>query len=614
MKTWEEITTIVTQRRSYDAPLIRQMIDTRDRYNADIVIPMRDVDGEPFVPPLGPQVIHDGIDHTAMRAASTMPVINVPALDPNKPKGRRSSEYAAIRRRALYASHHYNMTQLLLARAFRALSAYGTATLKVVPCFEDERARLEVVSSLNTYADPRAYEDYRPPRDCAFVYGRSRSFLRSMFGAVVDDLLSSSSDVDGLWDLCEWVDEDDVVIGVLGPRSAYGVDLDAGRAFGGLELRRWKNRAGMVPVAVGKRITLDRVAGQMEIVTGAADWLDRLMALNVLAAERNIFPDMYALADEGRTPEILGGDWQDGRSGQINVLANTKAVGQLISGASPHAQQVIGMLTSSARSSGGAIPQFGGEAPGSLRTGRAIDTLGAFSVDPRVAEMQHVMEAMLSRTVNPGIMLVEKGYWPDKKYVCFSGSISDNALVEYTPAVHFETTENAVAYSFPGLDVSDISVALLQLVGGDLIPKRQARVKHPMIEDPESAGKEIILERIDESVLIGMQQQATSGVLPLIDQARIRQLVAEGENIADAIIKANEEAQKRQASIAPEPPETPEGEMDLGAAPETMPGLAAPGMGTEAMAPMSPEGPPLIQGPAPSQENLRHFLRTLRAS
>ena len=611
MHTWDEIVNFITQRRNNEATLIRQMIDTRDRYNADVVIPMADVEGEPFTPPLGPQVIHDGIEHTAMRASATMPTMSCPALDPHKATGKRSVEYATIRRKALHAAHHYSMTQLLLGRAFRMMSAYGTSCLVVVPDFADERAKMEVRSSLNAYPDPRAYDDYRPPKNVAFVYGRSYAWLKAAYGATaIDDLVSQSSDTSGLWDVAEWMDEDDIVMGVVGPRSPFGIDPNATLPGGGIELRRWPNRAGgIVPAAVGKRVTLDRIAGQMEIITGAADWLDKLMALEVEAAQMGVFPDMYAIADENRTPEVVGGEWKDGRSGDINLLANVRAVGQLVAGSSSHSQQVIAMLERGARSSGGAIPQFGGEAPGSLRTGRAIDTLGSFSVDPRVAEMQRVMEAMLCRTINPAIFEIEKGYWPDKTYVCFSGSISDNSLVEYVPAKHFESNENSVAYSFPGMDISSISVALLQLVGGDLIPKRQARAKHPLIDDPDLAGQEITIERIDESVLINMQQQSATGALPLIDQARIRQLVGEGLPIADAILKADEEARARQATT---PPPVPEG---MGAAPEAMPGLAQPGMGAESLMPpggMAPEGPPQLQGPMPSQENLRHFLRTLQ--
>jgi hypothetical protein len=605
-KTWEEIAHILERRRQDDAALIRTMIDTRDRYNADVVIPLPDVKGEPISPPLGPQVIHDGIEHNSMRAASTMPTIACPALDPGKSTGVRSVEYAGIRRKALAANYDYNFMSILLGRAFRQLSAYGTFAMVAVPDFRSERTRLELRPTLNTYPDPRAYDDYQPPLDCGFVYGRSAHWLKLNYGAQVERYLDGCSDSD-LFDVAEWIDGETIALGVIARREGLGIDPN--RVVAGLELRRWPNRAnGLVPVAVGKRITLDRVAGQMEIITGSADWLDKLMALQVMAAERNVFPDMYAIADDNREVELAGNEWHDGRTGKLNVLGNTKAVGQLISGPSPAAQTVVGQLERAARSSGGAIAQFGGEAPGSLRTGRAIDTLGAFAVDPRVAEMQRVMEAALSRTINPSILEIEKGYWPDKKYVCFSGSVADPGFVEYVPKTHFESTENAVRYAFPGMEISSISIALLQLVGGDLIPKSQARAQHPMIENPDEAGKQILVERIDETLMISLQQDATRGVLPAIDLARIRELIVEGKDIHEAILTANQEAQARQAA---EVPETPPG---MQAPPETMPGLGQAGIGAELgqMGQLAPEGVPQVQGPLPSQENLRHLVRTLR--
>lgn len=601
--TWDEIQNIMHSRRSLDATLIANMLDTRDRYNADIVIPLPDVDGEPSTAPLSPQIIHDGIEGTAMRAASVMPTVSCPALDPAKDRGKRSREYASIRRRAVYSNWNYNLIQLQLARVYRHLTGYGTMSMVVLPDYKAQRAKIETRSPLSTYADPRNFDDYQPPLNCGFVYGKSKTFLSHCYGyELVDKLVGEHPEHDGLWDIVEWIDEDDIVIGVLGPRSPFGIDMavTSNVGMGGVELRRWPNRSGVVPVAVGRRITLDRVAGQMEIVTGAADWLDRLMTLNVIAAERNIFPDMYALAEEGRSVELAGGEWKDGRSGEINLLNHTKAVGQLISSTGPMTQTVLAQLERSARSSGGATPLFGGENPGGLRTGRALSTMGDFSVDPRVAEMQHVVEAAFSRCINPAILEIEKGYWPGKKYVVFSGMPTDDTYVEYTPKVHFEATENSVRYSYPGMDLSSVSVAVLQLAGGDLMSKHTARTSHPMIENPDHERLTVIEERIEEALLVGTQQQITQGALPLADAARVKQLVAQGNDLAQALLIAQREAQERQAEIAP-PAE--EGQLT---SPEAQPGLSLPNQGIEQSG--TPSVPQLPAG----QQNLRDLLRAVK--
>ncbi len=600
--SWEEIFTTVQTRRSNDAPLIRQMLEMRDRYNLEFTVPMRTVEGEPEFAPLGPQIIHDGIEHTALRAGGPMPTISIPALDESKEFGKKSREYALIRRRALYASWHYNVMNLLLYRWYRHFVGYGTASLMVVPKFETKRACIEVRNPLNSYPEPRNFDDQQQPRNVAFVYGKSTDFLVRTFGrAKIEDILAIDPSFDGLWDLVEWVDDNEIVLGVLGPRSQFGVETPYPGAIKGVELRRWPNRAGMCTAAVARRITLDRMAGQLDAATGMTDWLERLMVLNTIAAEKNIFADAYALAEDGKVAEISGGEWKDGRTGEINVLQGVKQVGQLVSTVGPMTAQAIGSLERAARSSTGTIAQFGGENPQSLRTGRAIDTLGSYSVDPRIKEAQDVCAATLERRVNPAIIEVEKGYWPNKKYTCFSGWPSDPGNVEYTPAKHFETHDNLVAYAFPGLDLSQISVAVLQLNGGKLISRRTARIKHPLIDDPDGEEKLATEEAIKDVVIASFQKQVAEGTIPMADVNRVYELIIDGKPMHEAIIQSQREAQERQVREAPEPGP---GEV---AAPETAPGLGRPGEGME-----QPAGTPRIPPPQPSQHNLEQLLEAVR--
>ena len=609
---WDTIQSKMFSRRTADSALFTKMIDTKNRYHAELILPIRDANEEPEMPQLAPQLVHDGIESTAMRAGMALPQIATPALDPGKETGVRSKEYAAIRRRALYAGWDFSLWQLLQFRAYRQLAGYGTFAAVVVPDFTHQRARIELRDALTSYPELRNPGDMRPPIDSGFVYGRSQGFLDNNYPEAAS-LLGPHPDGDGMWDMVEWIDEDSIVIGVLGPRSMNGWDTEnvnstAGSSHNSIELKRWTNRADCVPVAAPRRVTLDRIAGQMEAMTGAADWLDRLMALNVLAAEKNIFPDMYVLSDERDEAEIIGGEWQDGRTGKVNLLRGARAVGQLVSTTGPMTQSVINQLERSGRASGGVSAIAGGENPGSLRTGRAIDTMGSFSIDPRVKELQDIMSAALARSINPAIFEVEKGYWPDKKFVVFSGWSGDPAHVEYTPSKHFESNENTVNYAFPGTDISQVSVSVLQLVGGELMSKRTGRVKHPMVDDADAEGKQILIERMDAGVLASMEQQIVSGQLPVIDAAQIRKNLGAGMSMEDAIIDADDKARARQASQAP-PPDASQGQV---APPGAQPGLAAPGQGAEMQLQEQPQGAPSIGAPPPAQQNLRDLLRAVR--
>ena len=602
--TWDQIFNAVQIRRSADAPLIVSMLDIRDRYNLDFHVPLRTAEGEPELPPLAPQIIHDGIEHTSLRAAGPQPTITVPALEYTQETGKKSREYADLRRKALYACWHYNLLNLLMYRFYRHLIGYGTAAMVVLPDFETKRAKLEIRNPLNAYPEPRSHDDMMPPRNVAFIYGRSSDWLLRNVGAEVMSEFSPDPYDTGLWDIVEWQDEECIVLGVLGPRSPFGVDL-AQTGPRGTELRRWPNRAGMCTAAVPRRITLDRMAGQLNAATGMADWLERLVTLNTIAAEKNIFPDVYAIGKDNAVAEISGGEWKDGRTGEINLLTGVQTVGQLVSTVGPMTQQAIGGLERAARTTTGTIPQFGGENPQSLRTGRAIDTLGSYSVDPRIKEAQDIAATYLERSVNPSILEVEKGYWPNKKYVCFSGWAGDTGHVEYTPAKHFETNENVVAYSFPGMDLSQISVAVLQLNGGELMSKKTARIKHPMIDDPGGEEKSFLEEGLEKAWLASLQKQVAEGSMNPVDFARIWELVLDGEPVHRAMQKAQQEAQERQVA---EPPPPEPGQV---APPESAPGLAQPGQGVEGP-PGSPESAQRIPAPQEEQLNLRELIRAVK--
>lgn len=558
--------------------MLSAMIDIRDRYNNEVNVYLPNVQNEPVVRSLSPQYIQDGIEHLAMRCASALPVVNYPAMQDSDLGMKRAS----TRQRATYASWAYNGLNLKLRRAFRHYAGYGTNAMIVLPDKKAERASIELRDPLTTYPELRVPDDIRPPTNCVFVYGRSRDWIVSMYPEARQYLMgikqNSNMRQDGtevIWDTCEWIDEDEVVIGVLGPRmqsyNRFMQEPDSSMGVG-LELRRWPNRAGMVPVSIPRRITLDRVTSQMASIIPAVDWAAKLTALEVLAAERAVFPDVVVLGESNQPPELAGGIWRDGRTGEANLFTNTRSVGTLNTPPSQITSSVVDRLEQASRFSGGILPQMGGETGGSLRTGRALDTMGSFSVDPRVAEAQDVMARGLEKVINPAILETEKGYWPKKKYVCFSGWAGDATMVRYQPAADFESTENAVTYAFPGTDVSQLSVAIAQIMGSGLMSRHTARIKHPLIDSAENEEEHLTLETMQSSLLASVQQQAVSGQMAVVDVAAIMKYTKAGEPLEDAILHANQDAQARQAAATPQPdPNAPPGS----GAPDAQAGLAA---------------------------------------
>ena len=104
MYTFDEIVGIIRQRQDVQSPLLERMLEVKERYNGDYVIPLPSMENEPVLPPLTPALIAENIDAVAQRASSVMPFIGCPAIDQSKERGVRSREYADIRRRALAAT------------------------------------------------------------------------------------------------------------------------------------------------------------------------------------------------------------------------------------------------------------------------------------------------------------------------------------------------------------------------------------------------------------------------------------------------------------------------------------------------------------------------------
>ena len=89
MYTFDEIVSIIRLRQEAQSPLIARMQDVKERYNGDYVIPLPSMEEEPVLPPLTPALIAENIDALAQRAASVMPFIGCPAVDPSKERGIR---------------------------------------------------------------------------------------------------------------------------------------------------------------------------------------------------------------------------------------------------------------------------------------------------------------------------------------------------------------------------------------------------------------------------------------------------------------------------------------------------------------------------------------------
>lgn len=596
MPSVEDIIGMLEERKQAQSPLLANMARLRDAYNGDIVIPLPEMDRQEQAAVAN--LISTGLDQSAMRISSTMPNLFYP---PVKPGDNASEKRANVRREANLAWWENNKMPIKMRRRARHLIGYASSPVILRPDSRRGIARWELRSPLSTFASPTEDPDDITPLDCIFTFGRSYKWLQTNYPDRISRLNTNGKAPapHEIFEVVEYVDGEVTVMAVIG-RKKDPFASSTGEMF--VELERVVNRTGICPAVVPGRITLDRPMGQFDGLVGMYQMQAKLMALEVIAVERGIFPDTYLISRSGESAKFISGPF-DGRTGMVNVVAggDLKEAGQAQGQASG---QLIDRLERSMRITSGIPAEFGGESTTNVRTGKRGDAILSAVVDFPVQEAQEVLSASLQEE-NKRAIAISKTYFGEQKRSFYVSGISKH--VDYTPNKDFETDENTVTYSYAGADANALVVGLGQRIGLGTMSKRSAQEVDPLISNPEREHDRVIQEALEQALLTSVQQQAQAGTIPPADLAKIMQIVITDKlPLAEAIEKVNKMAQERQATAAP-----------MGS-PETQPGLGAPGMGMEQPGSLPPAtagptaGPAATGGGAP-QPDLQSLLAQLGA-
>jgi hypothetical protein len=625
--TFEQIKTTVRWRQNQDSPLIKALVDMRNRYNGDaIFLPFPDLPDQPAIPNVSPHLIAEAIDTTAMRAASVLPLLDCYAIDGSKQAGKNSRANAVIRKQAVGYSLGESGFVMGRRRYYRHLAGYATCSLAVLPSSKG-CPHVEIRDPLVTYPEPQAPELLTAPNNVAYISQKSAGSIRSEYPKSRVELggpiAPEPEGMGEMWELVEWIDADIISIGLLGPVWMDGdtrsYDRDSGRDPW-LELKRWPNKAGRPIAFVPRRVTMDKVASQVANVVGQADIMNRLIALDIIAQEKAIFPDRYIIARPGEVARVQGGGWKDGREGGTNIVEGAETIGELRNTPDMRTGQVVDRIERNIRVSTGNVPQGGGETYGALRTGRGIDALMGAAVDMRIQELHEISEGFLPDMCE-AILATYVGYWPGRKYTVISRWRGAKGRAEFTPNKELaESYEMMVAYPITGADITQTTVGLAQARAAKGISQRTYQKLHPWIDDGEQEARWINEEDLEEAMKTGIMQKILEGALPPIAGAWLEEFVREGDDIYEAVKKLEVRMRELQAQ---EPPPAPPGQqMD----PSMAPGLGA--GGPAGPMPPGPQVPPMGGGPAgmsaqiapgtvgpsPGQADIRRLLLAAKAN
>ena len=564
VKTVEEIINIHTTRSRINDDAKAKMRNVRDYYNGDIVVPLPELDSDEQSAVAN--LLAQGLDQTAMRIASTSPDIYCPPTDAST---KRARDNAAKRRKALFGWWDNSRMDLQLGKRARHLIGYSTTVTQIRFNAVTGCPEWHLRDPLTAYPAKMLGVDDMRPRDVIFAYERSIGWLRERYPAAAVQF-GNDSDVneDHPIEMIEYVDgHEQVLIGTRSPiqTASFGV-VNESSPFIALELERVPNPLGQCPVVFAQRISLDNAQGQFDGILGMYQMQARLMALEVIAVQKGVFPDTWLVGRAGETPQIVNP--ADGLTGEVGVVRG---------GDLRDMQMQPGYMTNPAidrleraqRLTAGIPQEFGGESTSNIRTGRRGDAVLSATVDFTVQEAQRIMARSLQEENRIAVDMAKTyaGRRPRSFYV---NSKNVKGQVDYVPNENFDSTENVVSYSQAGADINNLVIGGGQRVGMGTMSKRSFMSIDPLIDDPEFEHDTVIAEQLEAALLSAVQNQAAEGILPPADLARIMDLVAhDKKELAEAVEQVQREAQERQAEEVP------------AMSPEAQPGLALPGMGAE---------------------------------
>lgn len=578
MITPEEIVAKLTRRRADRGVSIARMVQIRDHYHSDVVVPLPEIEQNEI--PAVANLLNTGLEQMSLRVASVVPNIVCPPRKDTKDE----REAAVKRRNALFGMWEQNRIDMKLLQRARHLLGYSQSYSLIKWDTKLATPVYRVADPLSSFPSDAYLEDHvnSAPEDCITVYARRRGDICAQYPHAWANLMRSGTSPDDLIEVAEYVDAEECVLIAIGTREAreqaYNQAYFAGHATGGMqlcELSRYPNRAEMVPVGAAVRMGLDRPMSKFEGMLGMYMQQAELMALEMIAVKKGIFADMWAVSRPGETVKIITP--ADGLRGIVGEVQGGE-LREMQTNPGFQTNPTIDRLERNQRVTAGIPADFGGESASNIRTGRRGDTVLSATIDFPIAEAQKMLARSLQYENKVAIALT-KAYAGSRKFSFYVSMKNAAGWVDYTPNEIFTTDENIVSYSSPGADLNDLVVGGGQRLGMKTMSRARFMELDPLVEDPERERDAMVAEALDDAILQAISQQAATGAITPVDAAEIADLVRTNRaDLAEAVKKVQEKAQKRQATPAP------------AGSPETMPGIAQPGQGAEQPAAMAPPG------------------------
>lgn len=535
-------------------------------------------------------LLSQGVDQMAGRIASVIPQATFTSADPGKRQADRRARTATATVQGWWQQD--NLPLKMKVRA-RHLVAHGISPVTVTYSRRLRRPTWTVRRPTECFPSTEQIPGTVTPTDVIFAYRRPASWLVQHGYEAQMRALHPGNQIerDTNFLLIEYLDQECtrlILSGVLQPGAGAYSYMQSG-AIACIELEYAENPAGVPMAHVPSRVSLSREGGQFDSMVSMYYMQSRLMALDLAAIEKGVYPDTWAVSRPGELARIEDGPY-DGRSGRINILAGGD-IKQMDTSPGYKTDQAIDRLERAQRLTAGIPAEYGGESATNIRTGRRGDQVLSGVIDFPIGEAQDVLAVSLEAEDRSAIAL-SKHYDGSATRNIYVGTGNTTKRVTYIANEVFSHDEHRVVYPVSGADINSLVMGAGQRIGMGGMSKRSWMEMDPWVANPETEHDQIIAEGLETAMIGGIQQQAAAGAIPPLVIGKVMSLVANDKmELPEALAKAVEDAQRAEQEQAQQQAVTAE----QAAAPATQQALAG-----------------AIPGASPDQQSLSGLMTALR--
>lgn len=566
-----EITTLYRQRKEERHGFFQRAENVLTMYNGDWSVPLPELDADER--PAVANILALGVDEFGQRIASVDPNLY---CDSVRPGFTTHDNRANDRRKAILGWWAMNDLKTKTRRRARHLIAYGTTPVTLSPVATTSADMREmpfwrVRNPLRTFPAPTVDADDIEPVDCIFLDHRPLTWLMEKYPEQTKKLSKGEDNDNGIFDVLEYVDADETILVVIG-KDRRQDPWERPNAYRGTAphqvLARVPNRAGICPVVMPGRITLDRISGMYDQMLGMYHREAKIDALNTIAITKSVFPEKWVIGTNGRAKIVR---MADGKRGIVGEIENGQMDVIHVSPDINATNQAIDRLERAMRVTSSIPAEFGGESPSNVRTARRGAAVLSGSVDFPLQECQELL-ARSFEAENTRAILFDKAYYGNKPTMFFFDRSGIVTHEDYVPNEIFDTAATRVEYPMPGADMNSLIVQVGQMVGLKAMSAMTAMERLPFIKDPIAERDRIEVEGLRTALLSSLEQGAVSGqVDPHVIAQIAARVTADHTPLELAVIAVQEKMQKDQAAAQTQPPGAPEQQPGMTVGPQNPP-------------------------------------------